>query len=45
MSKTHPNRKVGVITFSDDVIIIGDGHQNEPLVITGDKLFNKEIIK
>jgi len=26
MSKTHPNRKVGVITFSDDVIIIGDGH-------------------
>lgn len=40
MSKDHPNRKVGVITFSDDVVIIGDGHSNEPTVIAGDKLNN-----
>ena len=25
MAKNHPDRKVGLVTFSDDVEIIGDG--------------------
>lgn len=41
MTKEHPNRKVGVVTFSDDVVILGDGHSLEPHIITGDKLYNE----
>lgn len=37
MKETHPNRKVGLITFSNDVAIIGDG-KGEPKFIAGDKL-------
>lgn len=31
------NRKVGVVTFNNEVTVIGDGAKN-PQVITGDKL-------
>jgi len=37
MSKGAPNRKVGIITFNNEVNIIGDGNQNQ-YVIAGDKL-------
>lgn len=37
MKITHPNRKVGLITFNNDVAIIGDG-KGEPKFIAGDKL-------
>jgi hypothetical protein len=32
MQKNHPNRKVGLVTFSDDVDIIGDGTVKKDLV-------------
>ena len=32
MAKNHPNRKVGLVTFSDDVDIIGDGTVKKDLV-------------
>lgn len=32
MSKTHPKRKVGIVTFTDDVCIIGDGKANNTVV-------------
>ena len=38
MSKEFPNRQVGVVTFNDEVNVIGDGSQQETLVITGDRL-------
>lgn len=41
MSKGAHNRKVGVVTFNNDVNVIGDGTKN-PLTITGEKLFNYE---
>lgn len=37
IAKTNPNYKIGLVTFSDEVTIIGDGTQ-EPLVVAGDKL-------
>lgn len=39
MSTGAANRKVGVVTFNNDVTIIGDGTK-DPQVITGDKLNN-----
>jgi len=36
-----PNRKVGIVTFNNDVTLIGDGTKL-PKIITGDKLFNYE---
>lgn len=38
MSKEFPNKQVGVITFNDEVNVIGDGSQQETLVIAGDRL-------
>lgn len=37
------NRKIGMLTFNNEVNIIGDGLQN-PLVITGDKLNDFETL-
>lgn len=37
MSVSHPNRKMGLVTFNNDVAIIGDG-KGEPKFIAGDKL-------
>lgn len=41
MKNETPNRKVGLITFNNEVTIIGDASQN-PNIITGDKLSNFE---
>lgn len=37
MQKTNPNRKIGIVTFSNDVVIIGDASE-APEIIAGDKL-------
>lgn len=39
MSNGAQNRRVGVVTFNNDVSVIGDGTKN-PQTITGDKLYN-----
>lgn len=39
MSKATPLRKVGLVTFNNEVTIIGDGSQ-DPYTLTGDKLYN-----
>ncbi|CAG5119939.1 unnamed protein product [Candidula unifasciata] len=41
MSYDHPNRRVALITFNNEVTIVGDGTQDE-IVVTGDKLTNEE---
>jgi hypothetical protein len=41
LRKQHPHRRVCLITFSDDVTIVGDG-TTAPVVVTGDKLSNYE---
>ena len=43
MCTDTPNRKVGIVGFNNEVIVIGDGSKN-PTVITGDKLQNYEIL-
>ncbi|KRX07681.1 hypothetical protein PPERSA_11230 [Pseudocohnilembus persalinus] len=45
MQKQKPNKKVGIVTFSDEVVIIGDGHAQEPTIITGDKLYKQDSIE
>merc|ERR1712130_433664 len=44
ISKTKKNTKVGVVTFSDDVTVIGDG-MGKHEIITGDKLKNLDKLK
>jgi hypothetical protein len=39
-----PSIRVALITFSDDVHLIGDGKQ-EVIVVTGDKLSSFETLK
>ncbi|BFZ09174.1 hypothetical protein BsWGS_12213 [Bradybaena similaris] len=41
MSCSHPNRRVALITFNNEVTIVGDGTQ-EQTVVAGDKLTNEE---
>lgn len=41
MRTDTPNRKVGLVTFNNEVLIIGDGSQN-PTTVAGDKLDNYE---
>jgi biopolymer transport protein ExbD len=43
LAKQHPNRNVGLVTFNDEVIIIGDGTK-EPVFIAGDKLHKYDEI-
>lgn len=40
----YPNKKLGIVTFSDDVQVIGDG-TIEPVTITGDKLDNYDELE
>lgn len=42
--KAHPNRRVLLITFSNDVMILGDG-ETSPQVIAGDKLSDLEALQ
>ena len=44
MSKGASQRKVGVVTFNNEVTVIGDGSKN-PQTITGDKLDDIEFLK
>jgi len=37
MKKLNPNRKVGLVTFNNDVVMIGDG-MADPIFIAGDRL-------
>ncbi|XP_069130895.1 circularly permutated Ras protein 1-like [Argopecten irradians] len=41
MSKNHPNRRVALIIFNNEVVVVGDG-KTTPVVIAGDKLTEKE---
>jgi hypothetical protein len=41
MQKNNPDRKIGLVTFNNEVTIIGDGTK-DPITVTGDKLFNYE---
>lgn len=41
---TNPNKVVGLVTFNNEVLLIGDG-QNAPITITGDRLYNAEEIR
>ncbi|XP_046374284.1 circularly permutated Ras protein 1-like isoform X1 [Haliotis rufescens] len=43
MQKDHPNRRVGLITFDNEVTVIGDGTEEETSV-AGDKLTNREAL-
>lgn len=43
LKKTHPNRKVGLVVFDNDVTIIGDAISH-PEVVAGDKLYKYEEI-
>ncbi|KRX09903.1 Zinc finger, Sec23/Sec24-type [Pseudocohnilembus persalinus] len=43
ITQENPNKKVGLVTFNDDVVIVGDGKQEEK-VITGDKLYKYEQV-
>lgn len=38
MQKEHPERIVGLVTFNNEVVVIGDGSKEDHVIITGDKL-------
>jgi len=37
MKKNNPDRKIGLVTFNNEVSIIGDGTK-DPVNVAGDKL-------
>lgn len=41
MMKTHPNRRVAIISFNNEIQVIGDG-KGEPVIVAGDKLNDKD---
>ena len=43
MKKNNPNRKIGLVTFNNEVTVIGDGTK-DPITITGDKLYNYDFL-
>lgn len=44
LKNNHPNCKVGLITFNNEVCIIGDGMLDDPKYIKEAELFNFDII-
>lgn len=44
ISQVNPGRKIGVVSFSDDVVLIGDGHTENPPTIKNETLNNYEEI-
>ena len=44
MSQGAKGRKVGIVTFNNEVSVIGDGTK-DPQTITGDKLNDIEFLK
>jgi hypothetical protein len=43
MVKSSPNTMVGLVTFNNEVVLLGDGSQ-QPVVITGDRLYNASSV-
>jgi hypothetical protein len=43
MKKNNPDRKIGLVTFNNEVTVIGDGTK-EPVIVTGDKLQSYEFL-
>lgn len=43
MVKNHPKRKIGLVTFTDNVAIVGDGSTN-PSIISGKELNDYNFI-
>jgi len=43
MQKNNPERKIGLVTFNNEVTIIGDGTK-DPLTVAGDKLQNYDFL-
>ena len=43
MKTNHPERKVGLVTFSDDVKIIGDG-KKDPICIGSESMDDYNVI-
>lgn len=44
MAKNAPNRKIGLVTFNNEVTVIGDGTKH-PQTISGDKLLDFEFLR
>jgi len=44
LKKSHPNKRVALVTFGNDVRIVGDGSSPE-VVVTGDNLRNMEALQ
>lgn len=44
MAKEFPNRRVCLVTFSNEVTVIGDG-KGDPVSIAGDKLTSKDTLR
>ncbi|XP_061176776.1 circularly permutated Ras protein 1-like [Saccostrea echinata] len=44
MLKQHPNRRVALITFNNEVTIVGDGSET-PVTVAGDKLTKPDDLK
>ena len=42
MKRIHPNRQVGLVTFNNEVSLIGDGFE-QIKTITGDKLYKMDV--
>ena len=40
---SEPNKRVSIVTFSDDVTVMGDGRM-VPVTIAGDKLSNSKAV-
>ncbi|XP_013416673.1 uncharacterized protein LOC106178153 [Lingula anatina] len=43
LEKDHPNRRVALIEFNNEVTVIGDG-SGTPITVTGDKLTSKDAL-
>lgn len=43
MSNGASNRKIGVVSFNNEVTVYGDGGQ-DPMTIAGDKLMDQEFL-
>eukprot|EP00039_Didymoeca_costata_P001678 m.54228 g.54228 ORF g.54228 m.54228 type:complete len:730 (+) comp10912_c0_seq3:1986-4175(+) len=43
LCQQHPRRRVALVTFSDGVLVVGDGSQT-PTVVSGDILFDKDML-
>ena len=43
LARNHPNKRVGLVSFSNDVLITGDGNQ-EAKVVAGDRLNDYDAV-